>query len=53
MVTGTVIDNVVDVLDIIVNDVEKLPGEIAEKILTRLSATVRVPLYSVVELGHS
>ena len=52
MVTGTVIDNVVDVLDIIVNDVLKLPGEIADKILIQLSATVRVPLNSVVVLGH-
>ena len=52
MVTGNIIRNVVDVLEIIKDDVLELPTKIADSVKDSLSDTVRKPLDSVVRLGN-
>jgi hypothetical protein len=51
-VTGTVISNVVDVLDIIKKDVRAIPLKIADDIKGALSESVQEPLEDVVKLGN-
>ena len=52
MVTGNIIKNVVDVLEIIKDDVLELPTKIADNVKESLSKAVREPLDSVVKLGN-
>ncbi len=51
MVKGTVIQAVVEVLDIVKEGVETVPSNIANEVKAQLSTLVQDPLNSVVELG--
>ena len=52
MVTGTIIQTVLGVLEIIIEDVRKLPENIAKDVKADLDTIVRKPLLKVVELGN-
>mgnify|MGYP002803559261 FL=1 len=52
VVTDTLIDSVLEVLDVVVKDVKAMPSKISNDIKVNLSTSVGEPLNNVVKLGQ-